>query len=242
MVRAPHHAAPSGTSAATARTSRPTARSDGPPPGRCGSRVCRVQIASMPATLPTADPADAIHANTHRRVISASVENPIPKISTNHTKIRDGTAIDSARAESLPINTSTPRAAPVCGRISDSSSTNTSTATTTARAPGSISPASFFSTASNVAAQVVIVGRTAVGLTHQAPHPLVAGPGSGAPMRGRPSPVVEVIGRCPHSCASPARVRRWVRSGPSAMRWCGAAVVIIVVTTSPGRTPTRSPG
>ena len=29
-------------------------------------------------------------------------------------------------------------------------------------------------------------------------------------------------GRSPASCTSPARVRRWVSTGPSATRWCGA--------------------
>ena len=37
------------------------------------------------------------------------------------------------------------------------------------------------------------------------------------------------------SHASPERVRRRASTGPSAIRWCGAALVISTVTTSPGR-------
>ncbi|CQA05614.1 Uncharacterised protein [Mycobacteroides abscessus] len=45
----------------------------------------------MPMTLATNEPASAIQDNTHRRVSSANMENPTPKIIASHTKIRDGT-------------------------------------------------------------------------------------------------------------------------------------------------------
>ncbi len=82
------------------------------------------------------------------RVSSASMEKPTPKTSASQVNIRDGRAMPTLMAWSLPTRTSSPRAPPVCGRISDTSSTNTRIATTRARAPGWISPATLRSAAS----------------------------------------------------------------------------------------------
>ena len=54
-------------------------------------------------------------------------------------------------------------------------------------------------------------------------------------MVGRPRLTPGSFGVRPASQASPARVRRWLIGSPSALRWCGAAYVITVSTTSPGR-------
>ena len=59
------------------------------------------------------------------------------------------------------------------------------------------------------------------------PNPTV-GPPAGAALRA--------------SQASPERVRRSVSTGPSAIRWCGAARVTSTVTTSPGRTSSAAGG
>ena len=72
-----------------------------------------------------------------------------------------------------------------------------------------------------------------VGLAHR-PHPVDACGSAGAPTPGMPRPT-PVRGRTPAAWASPALVRRWVPIAESAIRWCGAAPVIVVVTTSPGR-------
>ena len=51
---------------------------------------------------------------------------------------------------------------------------------------------------------------------------------AGAPMVGMPRPTVGgAAGAVRASQASPERVRRWARTGPSATRWCGAAYVML---------------
>ena len=77
----------------------------------------------MPIALASAEPASAIQASVHRRVSRASIEKPTPKTSASQQKIRDGNAMPALIAVSSPINTSTPRAAPVCGRMNETSST-----------------------------------------------------------------------------------------------------------------------
>ena len=46
---------------------------------------------------------------------------------------------------------------------------------------------------------------------------------AGRPRLGMPSPTPGVLSAAPASDRSPARVRRWVSTSPSATRWCGAA-------------------
>ena len=102
----------------------------------------------MPIAQATAVPASAIQARVQRLVISASMEKPTPNTRLNHVKIRDGSAIPTLIAASLPMSTSTPLIDPVCGRMKDSTSTKTKIATTNPLAPGSISPATRRSAAS----------------------------------------------------------------------------------------------
>ena len=103
--------------------------------------VLRVQIANMPATEATAQPHRAIHARTHRRVASASIEIAIPKTASSHTKTCDGNAMRSVVASGPLVSTSSPLAEPACMSSSDTMASSTQTATTMPRAPGSISPA-----------------------------------------------------------------------------------------------------
>src|SRR6202012_107714 len=53
--------------------------------------------------------------------------------------------------------------------------------------------------------------------------PCDSGAAAGCPTPGMPRPTPD--GRCP--AASPARVRRWLMTSPSAIRGCGAAPVIV---------------
>ena len=112
-----------------------------PGPGCPEATVCRDHTASKPAALATAEPASAIQASAHRRVNSASIENPTPKTKASQLNTRDGSAIAALPAPRVENSTSHPRTSPVCGRTNDPISTNTKMATTKARAPGSISRA-----------------------------------------------------------------------------------------------------
>ena len=75
-----------------------------------------------------------------------------------------------AMAVWLPISTSTPRAAPVCGNTNDTSNTNTRIGTTTARGPGSISRPTRRSADSIVAVRVDPSGARVGG--HHPAHPV----------------------------------------------------------------------
>ena len=103
--------------------------------------VLRDHHANRPAKQDTALPHRAIQAKTHRRVSSASAEKPIPKTNCRTTNTREVMVTRSAAASELNVITSMPVTDPVWGRTKDRIATSTATATTTARAPGSISPA-----------------------------------------------------------------------------------------------------
>ncbi len=133
-----------------------------------------------------------------------------------------------------------PLAPPVCGRMNVSSSTNTQIAITNALAPGSISRAIRRSAASMSPLKsvevAVVAGRRrsprTSGRRRRSRAPRCRAYRDRRPgMPQAPTPV----GPLPAACASPARVRRWASTAPSAIRWCGAAPVTVVVTMSPGR-------
>ena len=60
-------------------------------------------------------------------------------------------------------------------------------------------------------------------LLNRVPRPQVGQSYVGGPSVGMPSSTPGVFGVTPAAQLSPARVRRWDSSGPSATRWCGAA-------------------
>ena len=162
-------------------------------------------MANSPAALAIAEPASAIQASAQRRVSNASIENPTPKTSASQANTRDGNANAAAPAPWLLNSTSHPRTAPVCGRMNDPSSTNTRIATTKPLGPGSISRATRRSAASiSVRRASKSVCSFFIGHIQGVRRGSTAGPTPGMP---RPMP----RGRCPAACASPARVRRWVR-------------------------------
>ena len=180
-----------------------------PGPGWCAGAVCRDHTASRPVKDATVDPASAIHASAQRRVSSASIEKPTPNTSASQVNTRDGNAMPSRIAASLPASTSQPLASPVCGSTNVSSSTNTAMAITNALAPGSISRATRRSAASMSPLNSSKSAVVPIACGHRA-HPDEVGCGAGAPMPGMPRPTPRAGLACPAAWASPALVRRWV--------------------------------
>lgn len=130
----------------------------------------------------------------------------------------------------MAISTSTPRAAPVRGNTKDSTSTKTRVHDPCCPAARIDLPATRRSAAS------VGLVRLEIGVGHRA-HPVVVGEWKSSAHRPGAGPVR----RCGALCRRPANLRRASVGNPGQRSgWCSAAPVIVVVRTSPGRTPGRS--
>ncbi len=189
-----------------------------------GTPTCRDQIAHSPVTTEIPQPTAASHASPHHRVASASAETTSPKPSEVNAKSGGSSPSGASPREHLPARRG---AGPRQDQAHDQHEHRDRD---DHRGRPGVDPAF---AAARRPRQLLVEGCELVGhlrLVHRspvhqtlAPQPCSAATGAfGTPKAGRPSPVGAPPGRVPDSWTSPARVRRCVRTGPSATRWCGA--------------------
>ena len=178
-----------------------------PGPGRCTGAVCRDHTASSPVALASPEPASATQANAHRRVSSASIENP-----TRRPAPASRTPATAARCRHrwhrvFPNSTSTP-ARRRCAAARRTPATRTPGSQPPRRAgPGRFRARHGVRPPRSRRGTRRIASRPVGGITRRTRRfrrlPRVARRPACPGRSGR--------GRCPAAWASPARVRRWVR-------------------------------
>ena len=203
-----------------------------PGPG-CGSAtVWRDHTASMPIGQATAEPASAIQASAQRRVSSASIENPTLNTSDQpdeHPR-RQGDGLPH-RGVVADQDVEAPGAAGVRQQERQQNHEHQDRHDQSPCAGIDFACDASFGGLDVALELVELASLRSSAVTAHIP---AFGGALRAPTPGMPSPTLGVTCR-PASCASPARVRRWSSTSASAIRWCGAAPVTVVVTTSPGR-------
>ena len=210
-----------------------------PGPGCGAGAVCRDHTASRPEKDATVDPASAIHASAQRRVSSASIEKPTPNTSASQTE-HPRRQRDAVADRRIVARQHVP-APGVAGVRQHERQQQHEHGDGDDQCP--CAGVDFTRDAAfgglDVALELFEACRCSVACGHRA-HPddgrlWRRGADAGhaeADTGARPLP--RRVGVARRGCAGAQRC------APSAIRWCGAAPVTVVVTMSPGRMSRRA--